>query len=53
MNLTEDEMQLIANTLFEFCEQNNQEVTREEELKKIRLLYKKLYKSIKNNTHKN
>jgi len=53
VELTQDEMQTIANTLFEFCEQNNEQFTREEELEKIRNLYKKLYKSIKNNTHKN
>jgi len=45
IELTEDEMQTIANTLFEFADNNKQEFTREEELKKIRNLYKKLYNS--------
>jgi len=46
IDLTKDEIQTIANTLFEFCEQNKQEFTREKELKKIRNLYKKLYNTL-------
>jgi len=42
--LDQDELQTIANTLYEFVETNNQEVTRETEINKIRALYKKMYK---------
>ena len=47
IELTKDEMQTMANTLFEFVDQNNQDVTREKELKKIRELYRKLYSLLK------
>ena len=46
-NLEKDEIQTIANTLYEFVETNNQEVTREKEINKIRALYKKMYKITK------
>ena len=46
IDLTEYEIQTIANTLFEFSEQNNQSITREKELEKIRALYKKLYNAL-------
>ena len=52
IELTKDEIQTIANTLFEFVEDNKQEITREEELKKIRLLYKKLYNTLQKNNKK-
>lgn len=45
-NITRDEKQIIANTLFEFVEQNYQDSTRDEEIKKIRSIYKKLYSEI-------
>ena len=35
IELTKDEIQTIANTLFEFVEDNKQEITRENELKKL------------------
>lgn len=46
IELTKDEMQTIANTLFEFVEQNNYDSTRDDELKKVRVIYKKLYKIV-------
>lgn len=45
-NITREEKQIIANTLFEFVEQNNQDITRDKEIKKIRSIYKKLYSEI-------
>ena len=52
IELTFDEIQTIANSLFEFVEDNKQEITREEELKKIRLLYKKLYNTLNQKNNK-
>ena len=49
IDLTEYEIQTIANTLFEFTEDNKQEITRENELEKIRALYKKLYNIVNQN----
>ena len=53
IELTFDEIQTVANTLFEFVEDNKQEITREEELKKIRSLYKKLYNTLNLNQKNN
>lgn len=43
VNLTKDEVQTIANTLYEFVYENKHTITRKEELKKIERIYKKLY----------
>jgi len=52
IELTKDEIQTIANTLFEFVESSGATITREEELKKIRLLYKKLYNTLNQKNNK-
>ena len=51
IELTKDEIQTIANTLFEFVESCGADITRENELEKIRALYKKFYNTLnqKNN----
>lgn len=48
IELTKDEIQTTANALFEFAEQIQKDSTRDEELKKVRILYKKLYGIILN-----
>ena len=52
IELTKDEIQTIANTLYEFVEDNKQEITRENELEKIRVIYKKLYNSLNQKNNK-
>ena len=52
IELTKDEIQTIANALFEFAEDNKQEITRENELKKIRAIYKKLYNTLNQKNNK-
>lgn len=46
LKLSRDDIQTIANTLFEFIENNKEYITRNEELTKITKIYKKLYASI-------
>ena len=53
IELTKDEIQTIANTLFEFVETSGATITREEELEKIRAIYKKLYNTLTLNQQKN
>jgi len=43
LQLSKDDIQTIANTLFEFVENNTQDITRDKEINKIRKIYKKLY----------
>ena len=52
IELTKDEIQTIANTLYEFVETSGATITREEELKKIKLLYKKLYNTLNQQKNK-
>jgi len=52
IELTFDEIQTVANALYEFVEDNKQEITREEELKKIRSIYKKLYNTLNQKNNK-
>jgi len=53
IELTFDEIQTVANVLFEFVETSGATITREEELKKIRSLYKKLYNTLNLNQKNN
>ena len=46
IEFSKDEIQTTANALFELAEQIQNDSTRDEELKKVRILYKKLYKII-------
>ena len=54
IELTFDEIQTVANALYEFVETSGTTITRENELEKIRAIYKKLYDTLnqKNNKKK-
>ena len=52
IELTFDEIQTVANTLFEFVETSGATITREEELEKIRAIYKKLYNTLNQQKNK-
>ena len=52
IELTKDEIQTVANVLFEFVETSGATITREEELEKIRAIYKKLYNTLNQQKNK-
>ena len=52
IELTKDEIQTIANTLYEFVETSGATITRENELEKIRAIYKKLYDTLNQKNNK-